>query len=174
MKMKPLILSFLLTIFCLVPAVGQTTINMEFTQNPLFTVSTNDVTAVVDGTPLELGADIVIEGGSGNYTYRWYTSSQELGSEPTLTVETGGKYYLDVNDECDCLQTVTFHITDPAGIDDIAAENVRQVVVFTEQGQLVKVFNSADYDLSSLPKGVYIVNKVDANGKASATKVLNN
>ncbi len=172
--MKILRISVLFFVLFVMSSVkGQTIISMAFEQNPLFTVSTNDVSATYDGTPLVLGADIVIAGGSGNYTYHWYTSSTELGTEPTLIVNEGGEYMLDISDECDCLQTVIFHIAGPSDVQQIAAEDVRQVVVFGESGVLMKVFNGPTADLSSLPSGVYIINKVSVDGRISTSKVYN-
>ena len=48
---------------------AQTVINLDFRQNPLFEISTDNVTAALpgDGTSLKLGADLTIKGGSGTY-----------------------------------------------------------------------------------------------------------
>ncbi len=157
---------------CACQCRAQALINMGFEQNPLFGVSANDVTAVIDGTELQLGADIVITGGSGNYTYRWYTATEELGDGATLTVAEPGEYAVDISDECGCVQTVAFHIGDAAGMSGVPASGVKQTAVFDESGVLVKVFNGASYDSSSLRSGVYIVNKTGADGKVSVSKIL--
>ena len=65
---------------------AQTIVRMPVKQNPIFAVSTNKVelTMPTDGGGVILGGNVVIEGGSGNYSYRWYSpDGKELGNEPT-------------------------------------------------------------------------------------------
>lgn len=150
---------------------AQSVVNMNVKQNPLFSVSTNDVSAVLEGQPLTLGADVVITGGSGVYTYQWYKGAEKLSTASTLVVGEPGEYSLDVKDQCDCLQTIAFHITGTSGIDAIDMNDVKQITVFNIKGQLVKVINGSSVDLTTLPRGQYIINKVDAEGNIASKKI---
>lgn len=153
---------------------AQSIVNIKVTQNPLFTVSTNDVTLSIEDSPITLGGDVVVTGGSGSYAYRWYTDAEELGTESTLEVDQPGEYYLDITDTCDCKQTVVFHISNTNGIDAVNIADVVQVAVFTVDGKLVQVAKGAYPDLSSLPSGSYIVQRTTRKGQTSSTKVLVN
>ena len=152
---------------------SQSVVNMHVRQNPLFGVSTHEVTAVIDGTPLTLGADIVVTGGSGNYTYCWSRQGATLANTPTLTGSTADEYTLEVSDECDCRQTVAFHITDIASVGKVDPDDIRQTCVFNTLGVLLRVCNGAAYDLSGLPKGQYVVSMTDGKGNTEVTKRVN-
>jgi len=168
---------------------------MSFEQNELFEVSTNEVSAAIEGTPLLLGADIVVTGGSGTYTYRWYTERGFLTDQPTLTVGEPGEYYLDVSDQCDCLQTVAFHISGTSGLTQTDAVNftygpnptqgtihfntpipITQVSVFSERGTLCSLFTNRHeiktVDLSQLPPGNYILHILFADKRLSTHKII--
>lgn len=172
---KFLIVAFLcqLSLFGTQQCKAQSVVNMSVKQNPLFSVSTNDVSAVLDGQPLTLGADVVITGGSGVYTYQWYKGSEKISTASTIQIGEPGEYSLDVKDQCDCLQTIAFHITGTAGVEAIAVDDVKQINVFSLNGQLVKVINSSKCDLESLPQGQYIINMVSTDGRVSVKKVNN-
>lgn len=169
--MKKLIILSLICLFTCSLAKAQSVVNMNFKQNPVFGVSTNDVSAVLDGQPITIGGDIVVTGGSGVYSYRWYQGDNVLSTESTITIGEPGEYALDIKDQCDCLQTVLFHITGTSGIDAIDLNDVKQITVFNIKGQLVKVINGQFVDLSNLPSGQYIINKVDAKGNIASKKV---
>lgn len=179
-------------------ANAQTVIDMTFVQNPLFEVSTNDVTASLDNGPLTLGADVVITGGSGSYTYRWYTQDGEtISTDHSLEVTVAGEYLLDVTDQCDCLQTIIFHITGevPAGIHTLQAANVinydaastridfstdasiYQACIVAMGGRLCRVATAYDgrlnyLDLSTLPPGVYVVQAITTDGNILTHKII--
>jgi hypothetical protein len=140
-------------------------------QNPPFGVSVNEVSASYDGIPLTIGADVVITGGSGVYNYRWYKGETELGTDAAISVNEPGDYFLDVKDQCDCLQTVVFHISTASSITGIELGKVVQTTVFNDKGQLIKVAAGDDADLQSLPKGLYVVNRVGENGAVETYKV---
>lgn len=165
-KFLTLIVTLLLTIGS---AHAQAIVNMNLKQNPVFGVSTNDVSATMDGQPLTLGADVVITGGSGTYSYRWYKGATELGTSATLEVRDPGEYALDVKDQCDCLQTVLFHITGTAGIDAITADKAVQTVVFTLDGRMLQVNDGNS--ITPLPQGQYIIKQVDAEGRIASKKI---
>lgn len=165
-KFLALVAMFLLTIGS---ANAQAIVNMNLKQNPVFGVSTNDVSATLEGQPLTLGAEVVITGGSGVYTYCWYMGSTVVGTSATLEVTEPGEYTLDVKDQCDCLQTVKFHIAGTSDISEIALGAVKQTVVFTTDGRLVKV--AEGNAIATLPRGQYIVKMVDAEGRVVSKKI---
>lgn len=179
-------------------AHAQTVIDMTFVQNPLFEVSTNDVTASLDQGSLSLGADVVITGGSGTYTYRWYTTDgQTLASDSSLEVTAAGEYLLDVTDQCDCLQTIAFHITGqvPAGIHSLRAADVisyddtsatirfssdaaiYQACIVAANGRLCRVATAYDgslshIDLTTLTPGAYVVQAIMSDGNVLTHKII--
>lgn len=150
---------------------AQSVVNMNLVQNPVFSVSTNEVSATIDSSPLTLGADVVITGGSGVYTYRWYMGDIEIHTNPTLTVKMPGDYYLDVKDQCDCVQTIVFHVSPSSGVNSVELGKVVQTTIFNAKGQLVRVVNGDNQDLPSLPKGIYVVNRVDEKGTIETHKI---
>lgn len=160
-------------------ADAQTVIDLRFTQNPLFEVSTNSVATALpgDGTPLTLGGDLTVAGGSGTYTYQWKdTSGATLGSNATLAVSTPGTYLLTISDQCDCAQEVTFSV-EAAGIDATTVTGIRiftdgtdlhiegaeatQATAFTPTGVMAALFTPTDptsvFDLGSLQPGIYVI-----------------
>lgn len=164
---------------CSPETAAQTVINLHFTQNPLFEVSTNSVAAALpgDGTPLTLGGDLTIAGGSGTYTYLWTdTDGTPLGEDSTLTITEPGDYLLTVSDQCDCAQTVTFSVQQ-AGIDAATIDGIRiflsgttlviegaeasQASAFTPAGMMVALFTPTqsvtEFNLESLSPGVYLI-----------------
>lgn len=171
MKIPPLRLLLLLLSATTLTLSSQTRVDIKFKQNPVFGVSTNDVNATFAGTALTIGADVVITGGSGVYTYRWYQGEKVIGTDGTLSVEAPGDYFLDVRDQCDCLQTVVFHVLLASSVDGLWSDDATQTTVFDSQGRLVKVINGSSLDSSQLPGGVYIINRTDRNGKVSTRKI---
>lgn len=98
---------------------AQTIINLDFRQNPLFEISTDNVTAALpgDGTPITLGADLTVKGGSGSYKYEWKNAAGTLlGESSSLTVDSPGSYVLTVSDQCECSHEVLFNV-ETSGID---------------------------------------------------------
>lgn len=190
----------LLPLFALGLSVqAQSVIDMSFEQNPLFTLSTYDVTAAIIDVPLKLGGDVVVAGGSGTYAYRWYNAEGTLSTEREYLVLHGGDYMLDVTDQCDCLQTVTFHIsgeaTDLSGISapslmgavryDGAAHLIRygaearvqQASIFAADGRLVRIDTACGQPLAltsidDQPAGAYIVQIQTADGVLYTQKIL--
>lgn len=171
---------------------------MTVKQNPLFEVSTNHVnTALTDDMgSVAIGGDIVVKGGSGTYSYRWYTpSGVELGTDRTLTVTERGSYKLDISDTCDCTQTITFDVTETGGVGNLTMPVLRvtpnpttgyiefngcdavQLTAVSMTGQLVALidgdgtaFTSAD--LGHLSAGTYLVVVTDTAGKVYTAKII--
>lgn len=175
------------------PAGAQTVVNLHFTQNPLFEVSTHEVTAAIpdDSTGLTLGGDLVISGGSGTYAYLWTDpAGKEAGDSETLYVTEPGVYTLTVSDQCDCSHEVLFDVSS-AGIDAAQADGVSvsfdgsdliiegaevaQVSVFSKSGQMVRLFTSGRQldiiSLKELASDVYVAQVVLADGRVVIRKI---
>lgn len=177
---------------------SQTVIEMPIAQNPLFEVFTDNVNTTLpgEGATLSLGADLIVKGGSGEYTYRWYTpDGAELGNESEITVNAEGIYMLDISDSCDCMQTVAFDIT-TAGVNDalmgsftvspnpttdgyveFSGVSPVQLTVVSLSGALCayidnggEPFTSAD--LSMLAPGNYILTVTDSDGKVYTSRII--
>lgn len=193
---------FLLSIILLggsVPSFSQSIVEMKVAQeqNPLFEVFANDVNlSINDSSPeAELGAGIVIKGGSGSYSFRWYTEDEnELGSDETLTITSPGIYLVDISDTCDCLQTIRFNVS-PASVNDIDQDNItvypnptqglihikgsetiqvtgvdmagRLVLLIDREGEIIE-----EADLSSLPSGIYFITLTDVYGKKNTFRII--
>lgn len=179
-------------------ANAQSLVEIPIKQNPPFEVSTNHVSVGLDANPgtLTIGGDIVVTGGSGSYSYHWYTpAGTELGTDRSLTVSSLGTYLLDIKDTCDCIQTVNFQVMDGAGVRGVEVENlivspnptdgyigfngveIVQLTAVNMGGQLSALidgdgtaFTSAD--LSQLPSGNYVLLLTGADGKFYASKII--
>ncbi len=168
-----------LSALCSPRAAAQTVIDLGFKQNPLFEVSTNSVAAALpgDGTPLTLGGDLTIAGGSGTYTYLWTDATgAKIGDDATLSVSAPGTYLLTVADQCDCSHEVTFAV-EPAGIDAATLTDIRifthgtelhlegtealQLTVFNPAGIMAAILTysipTSTFDLGSLQPGIYVI-----------------
>lgn len=160
-------------------AQAQTVINLGLEQNPLFEVSTNNVTAALpsDGTTLTLGADLTVKGGSGTYAYSWTdTKGSHLGNEASLTVSEPGIYLLTISDACQCSQEVTFNVL-TAGIEQISPDDAtitvngsdirltgieaRQASLFTASGIMAALITpdtpACSFSFSHIPAGIYLL-----------------
>lgn len=188
------------TIAVLTAAAGvcsaQSVVRMPVEQNPLFEVSANHVNVSASGdNGITLGADLVIKGGSGTYSYRWYSSAdRELGNEPTLAVSGPGVYMLDITDTCDCMQTVEFNVTN-AGVADIEYGSLVlspnpsdgpvavdgfdavQIAVVGMSGRMELLVDRSGYvirefDVSDLARGQYIVTLSDSEGHVAVARLI--
>ena len=182
---------------CFTFTSAQSIVEIPFEQNPLFEVITENVniTYPEDGDNIELGADLIIKGGSGTYSYRWYTpAGVELGTQQLLTVDNTGQYLLDISDTCDCLITVEFNVTQ-AGVEaftndafavfpnpakdyiEIIGLDVRQMTVTGLDGRVAAIYGD-DYpfggkiDIASLVPGTYVLTITDVTGKIYSTKLI--
>ena len=172
---------------------AQTIINLDFKQNPLFEVSTNNVNAALpgDGTTLTLGADLTVAGGSGTYTYEW-TDSQgmTLGNEPSVTISDPGYYILTVSDQCDCSQEVRFNV-EAAGIDATTIPGVSivtngsnviiegtesiQASLFSPAGVMTALHTptapTTTFSFSDVAPGVYLIQIVTVDNSIITQKI---
>lgn len=195
--MKKILTAAAFVIACACGCAAQTIVNMPVAQNPLFEVSTNSVTVnIPDNGGVTLGGDLAITGGSGSYTFRWYNASgTTLGNGSTLEVSDPGTYLLDIDDTCDCRQTVTFNVA-TAGIDAVALESfsispnptdglveisgfeAMQICAVSLSGKMVALVVSEDgtpmshADFSSLASGTYILCLTGREGNSVSAKLI--
>lgn len=194
--MRKSLILFLLSLVLLPTSLhAQTVVSMSLQQNPPFEVSTHEVAAILGGTPLTLGGDVVVTGGSGNYTYRWYTAEGTLSTDRELTVSQSGEYQLDITDQCDCLQTVIFRITASTGIQTATDQplatydgstltfatdkGILQATLINAEGRLVRVATNYDHSLRSLSvadllPGLYILNITLCDNTIYSQKFIKN
>ncbi len=163
--------------------IAQTVIRMPIQQNPLFSIVAPTLSIVLPDDGITLGADVVVTGGSGNYSYLWLDAEgQVLSTESTLRVSRPGNYTLRVSDECQCEGQVTFSITPSALANIYASEALRiypnpthgevwlsagsgiiQIAAIDMQGRLQRVAACSlqeelrRFDLSKLPAGSYVI-----------------
>ena len=176
MNWKILVL-FLLGAGMCVSADAQSMIRIPFTQYPPLLVSTESVSVTIPEGGLELGADLVIEGGDGIYTYNWTLDNENVGTGSTLFVSKKGNYYLEITDGKGCKRSVKFWVADPTGIKAEQAsllsvypaltegevtikssldEPLEQVSVVSMDGKLVRVYNA--FSLEKTGEGVVRIN----------------
>ena len=152
---------------------AQTIVRMPVKQNPIFAVSTNKVelTMPTDGGGVILGGNVVIEGGSGNYSYRWYSpDGKELGNEPTCQVNEAGTYMLDVTDSCDCLQTVEFNLASAGiGSTEVGALDMAGRLAAVAEGDGTAL---ESIDFSGLAQGEYILTLADGEGRMVTHRII--
>lgn len=168
---------------------------MPVLQNPLFEVSTNAVSVAATSDAALLGADLAVKGGSGHYSYCWYgPDGSVLGIAPTLSVNTPGKYTVDISDECDCHQQVVYSVA-MASVHDVA-DNGRlispnptcgpisiggfeavQLTALTLSGTMKAIISNGGQvlhraDLSALAPGIYIITLSDTCGNTRVAKLI--
>ena len=177
--MKQALTALLLCLLSLT-AQAQTVINVQIEQYPPLKATATTVEAELAANGITLGSDLVVEGGSGTYTYTWTNNSGTvLGSEKTLLVNATGDYFLKVADSKDCQVTVAFKVTASTGIEGLAeAEGLRQIRITNEAGMLLRTIKvkaidkEVDLREQGLLPGAYIVSFIYADGKAQVRKVI--
>lgn len=137
MNWKVLVL-FLLGTGMYAGANAQSLIRLPFAQNPPLIVSTESVSVTMPEGGLELGAELVIEGGDGMYTYNWTQNNESLGTGATLFISKQGDYYLEITDGKGCKRGVKFSVVDPTGIKAEQASLLSVYPVLTEGEVTVK------------------------------------
>lgn len=196
--MKKLVATLIYLICVPVWINAQTIVKMPVTQNPLFEVFTENLTAIFpeEGGEMELGADLVIKGGSGTYSYLWTDASGEiLSHEGTLTVTTPGRYLLTVSDTCDCETTVAYDVTTTSvesvvkdetaifpnptdGFVEIKGNDIIRVVAVDMSGRMAALYQALpgqslhEADFSKLTPGVYLLTLTDARNQSYAHRLI--
>ena len=174
---------------------AQTLITMPVKQNPPFEVSVKEVFLEFVAPSITIGGDVVVTGGSGSYSYRWYSGSDKIGDDALLTIEEAGVYDLYIDDTCDCVQRVSFIVTPssvegvgtdfagvyPNPVDDrlvISGIKAVQVNILSIAGQLESVYadfgdeEQIELNVSALPAGDHIVNIVTSEHKVVTKKIV--
>ncbi len=195
--MKKIFLAFIASAMFWLPAAAQSIVSIPVVQNPVFEVSTNqlDVTFPEGSGEMVLGGDIVIKGGSGQYTFAWTDDSgTALGSEASLSIGRSGIYYLTITDTCDCEQTVTFNVA-TSSISSISASELSispnptsgfiriegfepcQLVAVDMSGHIAALINNDfspihEADLSFLSPGIYILTLTDSYARSATYRII--
>lgn len=107
-------------LLCFVSLLAQTYVKIPFIQPEPFYVSVDAVVKTLESeVPLELGLEVEIQGGSGNYTFVWTKDAMVIGSQPTTTVTHSGTYKLAIQDGKGCGTTVVYVVTGETGVDEL-------------------------------------------------------
>lgn len=175
---KQVLTALLLSLFSFT-AQAQTVINVEVEQYPPLKATATTVEAELAADGITLGSDLVVEGGSGTYTYTWTNGEGTiLGTEKTFRATEAGDYYLKVADSKDCQVSVAFKVTTTGIASLTAKDGLRQIRITNEAGVLLRTImvkaGAKDVNLreQGLLPGAYIVSFVYANGKAQVRKVI--
>lgn len=191
-------LILLLALSCGLPVLkAQSVVDMSFVQNPVFGVSTESVFLNFVAPGMTLGADLVITGGSGTYSYEWQKDNTVLGKESTLYISTPGIYTLKINDTCDCELTVTFNVgnggvgelgtggfraypnpvCDMLKIDAADGKKIVQVSLVSMSGKVVALYpdvyeSSLLIDATGFSDGEYLLNCVYEDKSVVTGKII--
>lgn len=116
MKKKLFFLFFVVT-SCIITTKAQTIIKIPFLQPRPFQVSTlTDTLSLAGNTSVVLGSNLLLSGGSGQYTYAWMQNNVVLHTLPTFEVAQQGTYQLLVNDGAGCSALIQFVVLLNAGL----------------------------------------------------------
>lgn len=125
--------------FLLFPGVllGQKIITLSVNQPPEFGFSVNKTdTTIVRGDSVELGTDMIVFGGSGQYIYHWEptkTLSDSTILNPVASPADTTSYILTVTDENGCSFSVAYTVNvqeQAVGIPQIPAPSALQAVLY--------------------------------------------
>jgi hypothetical protein len=116
---KKLCFLFLIVIFCITNVKAQTIIKIAFFQPQPFQVSPLvDTLSLAGNTSVILGSNLLLSGGSGQYTYSWMQNNVVLHTLPTFEVSQQGTYQLLVKDGAGCSALIQFVVMLNAGLSD--------------------------------------------------------
>jgi hypothetical protein len=168
----------LLLLFAGVCLQAQTVVKIPFLQPEIFSVSPGDVFVSLQANETkEIGSEIEISGGSGNYAFLWTRNGQELGTSPVLTVTEGGTYHLLVTDGNGCSATVTYFVDAHLSLQLLQADSAATpdaIALYQLNGKLLRVYKfpkeSDSIDWQDFPKGYYLLSI--QSGKKQVTKLI--
>jgi len=185
MKNKLFTFLFLVIPFC--SAVAQTVIKIPFQQPEPFIVQPQAIDKSIKNASIELGLEIEIQGGSGNYLFSWIYNDEEIGTNPTISVSEEGVYILSIKDGEGCESSVTYTISNETGIKNIDMQESSSFVLYpnpttgafsvqspeNQEPDKVEVYNLEGKRMTqdeNLPAGHYLVTLHFGNKRI--TKVL--
>ena len=169
--MKRILMLVLTSVFVTL-ASSQTIIDINFTQYPPLKAVAQTVSVEIPVGGITIGSDVSVEGGDGQYTYRWTNAAgQTLGTDRTLTVTQVGDYYLVVTDGHQCQVSVHFIANAGEGISTIQTDGLCQIRIFNAKGQLVKTTTSISDYAEGLAPGTYVLCCIYTDGHAVVRKV---
>ena len=179
---------------------AQSVVKFPFKQNPPLGVSIETVYLTLVNGGLDLGADIVVTGGDGEYSYSWTYNGHVVAEQSTLHVDVQGDYFLKISDGQHCQRSVRFVVSGQTGVEaalqDLIAvypnpthgvvnmsfpdnRKVVQITVVSSSGKLVRVYKSIEnmndivtIDLTGLSAGMYFVTYVFENEKTIYKSVI--
>lgn len=102
---------------------AQTVIKIPFVQPDKFVVLPQSVYKSFESNlTINLGLEVEILGGSGNYTFSWIYEGLEIGTDPTITITQRGTYTLTVDDGVGCKSTVNYFVDPSSGLENLYEE----------------------------------------------------
>ena len=184
--MKNRLLAFLFLTIPFSANIAQTVIKIPFQQPEPFVVQPQTIDKAIDNTSIDLGLEVEIHGGSGNYIFSWVFNNEEIGTNPTININKGGIYTLLIRDGEGCESTVTYTVSGGTGIEDI---NTSLLIVLypnpttgtfsvktpeNQQPDKIEVYN-LDGKLmpkENLPTGHYLVSLYFGNKKITKPLIV--
>ena len=187
MKNKLLTFLFLTIPFC--TTIAQTVIKIPFQQSEPFVVQPQTIDKAMGNTSIDLGLDVEIHGGSGNYIFSWIFNDEEIGTNPTITINERGIYTLSVRDGEGCESTVTYTIGNRTSIEEINIQESSSIVLYpnpttgafsvktpeNQQPDKIEVYNMEGQRMSdreNLPAGHYLVTLHFGNKKITKPLIV--
>ena len=151
---------------------SQTIIDISFTQYPPLKAVAQTVSVEVPSGGITIGSDVSVEGGDGQYSYRWTDGAGEtLGTDKTLTVTQVGDYYLVVKDGQQCQVSVHFIASAGEGISPVQMDGLCQIRLFNEKGILIKKTSDTAHFDEGLRPGVYVLCCIYKDGRETIRKI---
>lgn len=165
MKNRLLVSISILLMYSLHMIQAQTIVKIPFKQNALFSVSPSSFEVELEPqNNKEIGLEITINGGSGQYTFTWLYQDEVVGVLPSLTVNKAGVYTLTISDGEGCESSVIYTVLGETGLvntdyeplislypnpasDHVYAKvpdniNFSQVSIYTIEGKHLKTYTS--------------------------------
>lgn len=175
MKKQSILVIFMLFISMVTNA--QTIIDISIEQNPPLKVVAENVTLNIPPSGLNIGSDITVEGGDGNFSYIWTDSNGRiLDTKKSLFITAAGDYYLQVTDGNDCKVSTRFSATVTNGIDVLNSDKaVSQLRIMDTAGILVKkiiqpaLTSASNYGLQP---GIYLFTYIYSDGTATVKRTF--
>ena len=185
MKNRLLAILFLAVPFC--STVAQTVIKIPFQQPEPFVVQPQVVDKSIENTGIELGLEMEIHGGSGDYIFSWIYNDEEIGTNPTITVREGGVYILLIRDGEGCESSVIYTVGNGTGMKDVEMQENLSIILYpnpttgafsvkspeNQEPDKIEIYNLEGQQMTqneNLPAGHYLVTLHFGNKKV--TKVL--
>lgn len=171
--MKKLILLFL--VFSSHFLFGQRVVTLSVVQPPEFgfSISKPDTT-IIKGSSIVLGTDLIVFGGSGEYTYHWVptgTLSDPSISNPIASPTDTTSYLLTITDKYGCSITLyyTVNVTSLTGLHNLTPlSQSLQAVLFPNPNKGILKLNITGQPVKKLTISLF-----DSHGKVLKKQIIN-